>query len=302
MKTFFLSAAADQYTGWLRGLSQTVSGGHPILAQWVFHILVTLCIALSMSIVYRFVSRAIHRSENLGKSEVNQKFLLKLSRTLCTLFAVLLILMQFEQLRTLAVSLLTGTGVITLCIGLASQEVMANLVSGMFLMINRPFVVGDRISIPEKSITGVVENITLRHTVVRTIDNTAVIIPNSMANSVIIENITEANRARGVLEIGVAYDADLTLAREIMARHIAAHPSFLDTRTPEQIEANEPPIIVRLTTLGDSAVTLTGIFWAADPATRYAMLSDLRLSIKAEFEEKGIEIPFPQQVVHLKKD
>jgi len=302
LNAFFLSAAAETYTGWLSDLSQTVSGGHPVLAQWVFHILVTLCIALGMSIVYRFVSRAIRRSENLGKSEKNQKFLLKLSRTLCTLFAVLLILMQFEQLRTLAVSLLTGTGVVTLCIGLASQEVMANLVSGAFLMINRPFVVGDRISIPEKSITGVVETITLRHTVVRTIDNTAVIIPNSMANSVIIENITEANRARGVLEIGVAYDADLTLAREIMARHIAAHPSFLDTRSPEQIEKGEPPVTVRLTALGDSAVTLTGVFWAADVGARYAMLSDLRLSIKAEFEQKGVEIPFPQQVVHVKQD
>lgn len=277
-------------------------GGNTTLASLVSFALSTALIALAVTAGYRVIRRLLSGSQALSKSPQYLRFLLRLTRTVCILLGVLLVLMQFDQMRALAVSLLTGTGVVALCIGLASQEVMANMVSGAFLMLNRPFVIGDRIRIPEKDITGVVENMTLRHTVVRTFENTTMIIPNSMANTVVIENITNAARTFGALEMTVAYDADLTLARQIMARHIAEHPSFLDVRTPEQLAQDVPAVNVLVKEMGDSAITLRAAFWAPNIGAQMSMLSDLRQSVKAEFDRCGIEIPFPQRVIHVKHE
>lgn len=277
-------------------------GGNTTLMSLVSFALSTALIALAVTAGYRVIHRLLSGSQALSKSPQYLRFLLRLTRTVCILLGVLLVLMQFDQMRALAVSLLTGTGVVALCIGLASQEVMANMVSGAFLMLNRPFVIGDRIRIPEKDITGVVENMTLRHTVVRTFENTTMIIPNSMANTVVIENITNAARTFGALEMTVAYDADLTLARQIMARHIAEHPSFLDVRTPEQLAQDVPAVNVLVKEMGDSAITLRAAFWAPNIGAQMSMLSDLRQSVKAEFDRCGIEIPFPQRVIHVKHE
>lgn len=277
-------------------------GGNTTLMSLVSFALSTALIALAVTAGYRVIHRLLSGSQALSKSPQYLRFLLRLTRTVCILLGVLLVLMQFDQMRALAVSLLTGTGVVALCIGLASQEVMANMVSGAFLMLNRPFVIGDQIRIPEKDITGVVENMTLRHTVVRTFENTTMIIPNSMANTVVIENITNAARTFGALEMTVAYDADLTLARQIMARHIAEHPSFLDVRTPEQLAQDVPAVNVLVKEMGDSAITLRAAFWAPNIGAQMSMLSDLRQSVKAEFDRCGIEIPFPQRVIHVKHE
>lgn len=310
MRSVFLSAASDPVLPdptVFEQVGDTVAqslfrGGNTTLASLVSFALSTALIALVVTAGYRVVRRLLSGSQGLNKSPQYLRFLLRLTRTVCILLGVLLVLMQFDQMRALAVSLLTGTGVVALCIGLASQEVMANMVSGAFLMLNRPFVIGDRIRIPEKDITGVVENMTLRHTVVRTFENTTMIIPNSMANTVVIENITNAARTFGALEMTVAYDADLTLARQIMARHIAEHPSFLDVRTPEQLAQDVPPVNVLVKEMGDSAITLRAAFWAPNIGAQMSMLSDLRQSVKAEFDRCGIEIPFPQRVIHVKHE
>lgn len=190
-------------------------------------------------------------------------------------------------------SILAGAGIAAMAVGLASQEALKNIVSGMFIAFSKPFRIGDYIEV-NQSIAGTVTEITLRHTVIRTTENRMIIVPNSTMNTASIINSTIDDQAVcAFVEVGVSYNTDLNEAIRIMRSEIMQHPLLIDRRTEEAKAKGEEQVVIRVTNLGDSAITLRAWAWASSSANAYAMKCDLLKSIKERFDREKIEIPYP---------
>ncbi|GAB5552081.1 MAG: mechanosensitive ion channel family protein [Saprospiraceae bacterium] len=226
----------------------------------------------------------------------NYLFLRHLSVGLIYTVGFGLALFQLPQFKTLAGSLLTGAGIIAVAMGFASQHALSNIVGGIFIVIFKPFKVNDRLTIGTRA--GVVEDITLRHTVIRDFENRRIIIPNSVISNEVIVNadFTDGKICKWI-ELSISYESDIDLAKQIIAEEILAHPLIIDNRNPEQIEANAPIVPVRLTLLGDSGVNLRAWAWVKDNADAFALSCDVLESIKKRFDQSGIEIPYPHRTI-----
>src|SRR6185369_16454916 len=137
--------------------------------------------------------------------------------------AIVIIFRSTPSLRTYGTGLLTGAGVLAAIVGFASQSAFSNIVSGIFLVIFKPFSVGDRVKIGQ-SYAGDVEDITLRHTVIKDFENRRVIMPNSVISNETIINSTAVDEKMCVfVEVAITFDSPLDLAIKIMQEEALAH-------------------------------------------------------------------------------
>jgi len=185
-------------------------------------------------------------------------------------------------------SLATIAGAATLAVGFAMQSVIKNFVAGVFIFTDRPFRIGDWIEWGDYS--GRVEDISLRVTRVRTFDNELLTVPNSNLTDGVIKNPVEADRLRLKFEFGIGYDDDVERATEIIVEEAENHAEILD----------DPAPTVRMNALADSYVALQSRFWIAQPsrADFVRIRGEYVTAVKQRFDEAGIDIPYPQRVLH----
>jgi small conductance mechanosensitive channel len=202
-------------------------------------------------------------------------------------------------LRTVATSMLAGAGILAVAIGFASQNALSNLISGVFIIMFKPFRVNDRLRMRD-TLSGVVEDITLRHTVIRDFENRRIIIPNSVMNQEVIVNsdFGDDNICKWV-EISIGYGADVDRAKAILREEAERHPLHIDMRKPEDVLAGKDDVVVRVIALGEYAVTLRAWVWANNQAEAFIVGCDLLESVKKRYDAEGIEIPFPyRNLIH----
>lgn len=208
---------------------------------------------------------------------------------------------MIPSLRTLSVSLLAGAGIFAVVVGFASQAAFSNIVSGIFIAIFKPFRVGDTIKLGT-GIGGTIEDITLRHTVIKNYENRRIIVPNTVISNEIIENSSLVDeKICKHFEIGISYDSDINKAMKIIQREAQKHPDFLDERTKEDKKNKEPAVRVRVVGFGDSSVNLKAWIWTKNPASSFRLGTDLNKSVKEAFDKSGIEIPFPYRTIVYKE-
>ena len=195
-----------------------------------------------------------------------------------------------------------GAGIFAAVIGFASQKAFANIVSGVFILIFKPFRVHDTIEFLD-STKGVVEEITLRHTIIRNYENKRIIIPNgNISNETIINSNIMDQKIRMHIVFGISYDSDIDKAIGIIQEVSMDHPDFIDSRTSEEKQKDRPPVLVRLIDLSDFAVKLKAYVWTKSNDEAYALKCDVMKSVFARFNEEGIEVPFPYRTIVYKKD
>ena len=166
------------------------------------------------------------------------------------------------------------------------------------ILVFKPFVIGDVVNVISQGVTGTVEDITLRHTVLRTIENKRIIIPNSTMNTSIVENADYGDKNVCLtMDVGITYESDLDRALSLLAEVVAEHPDYLDRRTQEEQEKGVPKVVVRVSELADSAVVLRALLWGKDNATTFSMRADLLRRIKKRFDKEGIDLAYPHLVV-----
>lgn len=227
----------------------------------------------------------------------NQKIILKLIKIALNIVFILGVCYQFNALKEIVKTLLTGGGVLALVLGLAAQEAVGNLVSGMMILFFKPFKVGDLIK-TNNGLVGTVLDISLRHTVIKTYENTQIMIPNSEINKATLENVTAAEFKGDFLILQISYESDLDLAIRIISEEIIKHKDFIDIRSESDKAEGIPAVRVRCTNFLDNGIELKTALQSHSNAIVYAMLSDLRISIKKRFDQEGIVIPYPQVVLH----
>ena len=276
-----------------------------IFQHGIIGFLITLVvIVLSLGITLKVTKKAIKNMTKKNRiDETSARFSYRIISAIVYTLAIFGIIMQVNPLRQISVTLLASSGVAVLVLGFAAQEAFSNIIAGFFISFFRPFSVGELIILPGQNISGRIEDINLRHTVVRTFENNRIIIPNSTINKSIIENrdITEKKMCSFLL-MSISYDSNVDRAKEIMMEEALKHPNLIDIRTTEDIMNNVPQLSVTLVSLGNFSVDLRMGVWSADSASGWVMLSDLRDSIKKRFDQEGIEIPYPYQNVIMKKE
>lgn len=200
------------------------------------------------------------------------------------LFVAVAVGFSAANLTNLLSSLSTIVAAGTLAIGLAMQDAIANFVAGVFIYTDKPFRIGDWIEWDEGE--GIVEDISLRVTRVRTFDNELLTVPNSQLTDGVIKNPVAKNKLRIQIEFGIGYDDDIQAATDIIVEEAKQQKGIL----------NNPVPTVHLTELADSYVELTARVWIADPsrADYVAIRGEYVTNVKNAFDEQGIDIPYPQ--------
>ena len=201
------------------------------------------------------------------------------------------ILMVISELGINIGPLLAGAGVIGLAIGFGAQYIIRDFFTGLFIILENQFRVGDVLCLGD--ICGTVENINLRMTVLRDVDGTVHHIPNGEIK--IASNMSK-DFARVNLKVGISYEANLEKVIEVVNQ--LGQEMTEDSAWKDKIL--KAPQFVRVDDFADSAVIIK-ISGEVRPLEQWAVLGELRKRIKIAFDKQGIEIPFPQIVVHQKE-
>ncbi|QDX41546.1 mechanosensitive ion channel family protein [Salarchaeum sp. JOR-1] len=186
-------------------------------------------------------------------------------------------------------SLATIAAAATLAIGLAMQDVIQNFVAGVFIYTDKPFRIDDWIEWDNGTYSGVVEDISLRVTRVRTFDNELLTVPNSQLTDGVIKNPVAKNKLRLQFLFGIGYDDDIEKATDIIVEEAEKHDGIMD----------DPGVTVRLTELGGSYVGLKSRFWIDNPsrADFVKTRGEYVTAVKERFDEEGIDIPYPTRTL-----
>jgi len=202
-------------------------------------------------------------------------------------FAAVGIGFAFAGYGNILTAIATVGAAATLAIGFAMQDVLANFVAGIFIFTDKPFRIGDWIEWDGNS--GVVEDISLRVSRVRTFDNELLTVPNSQLTDGVIKNPVAKDELRLKFVFGIGYDDDIDKATEIIIEEAEANPDILEDPGPS----------VRLIELGDSSVGLQSRIWISNPsrADFVKTRADYVTAVKQRFDEEGINIPYPNRTI-----
>jgi len=198
------------------------------------------------------------------------------------IIGLIMVVYQIPPLNRLAVTLLAGAGVAGLAIGFAAKDSLSNVISGIFLAVFHPFRVGDYIDFESEYCQ--IEDLTLRHTTIKTWDGRRIFVPNSiMGNQPIINWSIVDPVITWRVDFGIGYTAEIDKAREIILDVAKRHPLVLKNHE----------IAVRVTELGDFAVNLRLSFDVPTRDVAYTTGCEIREAAKKRFDKEGIEIPYP---------
>ena len=180
---------------------------------------------------------------------------------------------------------IASSGIAAVVLGLAAQSTLANVFAGIALSASRPFDIGDRIKIDSYD-PGYVENITLRHTVIKTYQNEIIYIPNSIVGSATVVNYTQENSFSYPIRVSVAYGTDMQKAMDVMADAITEHPKHHGRRP-----------VVLCKSCDDSGVTLQALVETKDFKENPVTCSECLVEVMKRFAAEGIEIPYNKLVL-----
>ena len=198
----------------------------------------------------------------------------------------IVVLLVFCELGFSIAPLLGAAGIVGVALAFASQTSVSNIISGLFLIAENPFSVGDAITV--NGITGVVLSIDTLSVKLRTLDNRFVRIPNETLIKSECINITRFPIRRIDIQIGVAYDTELPRLREVLQKVASDNPLCL----------MEPEAVIILNGFGESSIDFLFGVWVAKQ-NFLKLKNSIQEELKAALDEAGIEIPFPQRVVKI---
>lgn len=268
---------------------------HIVFIEFILIITVTVVLSYVANTLFK---RFVRNNVEVTNSDLtNYKFLEHSLSTIIYLIGFSFAIWNIEFLKPVAQSLVAGAGILAIAVGFASQQALGNIISGIFIVIYKPYVINDRISL-RSDLRGVVEDISLRHTVIRNFENQRIIIPNSIISNEVLtnSNFGDSKLCR-FIEVGISYGSDIDKAKAIIAEEIENHPLSYDNRSDDDKENNAPRVIVRVLSLLDSSVLLRGWAWAKDAPDAFVLQCDVTESIKKRFDREGIVIPFPQRTI-----
>ena len=276
--------------------------GNAIFENGILGFLITFLITVVIAKIFTTILEKLvdHAMKKDARASMPFKYLLKIIRTVIYVIAVFAILMNVKPLQSISTAILGATSVMTVVVGLAAQETFGNFIAGFFIVIYQPFHVGDMVNLPEKNISGTVIEITFRHTILNTIENTKIIVPNSTMNSAIVEDKAFGQKTYiRYLFLSVAYNTDIDKLERVITDVVINTEGVIDTRSIEAQEKNLP-INITVNEFLDSGIQIRFPFTTKSLAKSVETASKIRKSLLVAFRENEIEIPY--QIIQIIKD
>ena len=209
------------------------------------------------------------------------------------LFGIAYIIMTVPAFRSKATLIFSGAGILAAIIGFAAQAALSNLIAGAFIVIFRPFRVGDYIKLDETRV-GIVEDITLRHTVINNFENKRLIIPNSVISTDSVLNHTiEDSHVLSFNNFKLGIKANIDLARQIIQEEAIKLPTVIDFRTPEQVMADAEQVDVRVIDIHPDHIHLRAYVWLNEPFREFKTKCALKEAVHKRFLAEGVQLPIP---------
>lgn len=247
-----------------------------------------IVIALLILIAGRFAIRLAKRflTQMLSRTKIDatvQSFVVSLSNILMLLLLIVSVVSALGVNTTSFAALLASAGV---AIGMALSGNLQNFAGGIVILVLRPYKAGDYIEV--QNVQGTVQEIQIFHTIITTVDNKMIFIPNGTMSSSVITNYTRTGTRRIEWLIGIDYGADPEQARQAINDVLKAETRIL----------TDPAPYIAVTALGDSSVDIIVRAWVASSDV-ISTKDDVNEAIYHIFNERNINFPFPQQTVHL---
>ncbi len=226
------------------------------------------------------------------KTHIDEKIVPTIRKILKVTFLIFIIMFISDHFKWPLSKLWAAAGIGTLAVALAAKDTFANIISGVIILIDRPFLIGDRIELTDGTFGDVVD-IGLRSTKILSFDNTIYILPNAeISNQRITNHCYPDYKIKIRHNIGVAYGSDLEKVKEIINDILNKHPNVL----------NNPSWGIYFMNFGDSSLDLLIIYWVSNYRNKFSITDEINMEINKRFKEENIEIPFPQRELHIKKD
>ncbi len=270
-----------------RGITVEISV-ETILNSYVIPWGTKIVLALLVFIIGRWIAKLLTKGlkKIMTKANVDVMLVSFLGNIAYTALLAVVVLAALEQLGVNTTSALAILGAAGLAVGLALKDSLSSFAAGVMLIIFRPFKLGDFVE--AGGVAGVVEEIRIFHTVLKTGDNREITMPNAQIYSGTIINFSARDTRRIDLVIGIGYGDDIKKASDLLKQVLEADASVL----------KDPAPTVMLLELGASSVDFAVRPWVKSAdywGTRAALLE----AIKTTFDREGISIPYPQQDIHL---
>ncbi len=257
-----------------------------ILTDYGLDVLGAVLILIIGSMVAKWAQAAVRRSLRhiTWMDETVRPLFASIVRYLVLAITLIAVLNQFGVQTASVIAVLGAAGI---AVGLALQGTLSNVAAGLMLLFLRPFRTGDYVEAGGSA--GTVKEVGLFATELSTPDNVYISVPNSAIFSGVISNYSRHTTRRLDIAAGVAYDADLNQAMSVVLDALRKDGRALSDPAPEAM----------ITELGDSAVTVNLRFWVK-AEDYWACRFDMTKAVKESLDSAGIEIPFPQRVIHTK--
>lgn len=259
---------------------------------WAPRIITAVLSALLIYLVGSWIIRLIKRMINKGfeRRQMDVSLQRFLSNLISWVLNILLFIVVVTQLGVQTSAFVAIIGAAGLAIGLALQGSLSNFAGGILILLLKPFRVGDYIS-SSADVSGTVNEIDIFNTKLTTPQNQQVVVPNGVLSNSSITNFTQLGTRRTWFDIGVAYNADLKEAKDIL----------LGVVQNNEFAFKEPAPQVVVTELGDSAINLS-VRVTTSNENFWTMQEQLIINCKEALDQAGIEIPFPQRDIHIRSN
>ena len=259
--------------------------------QFIPNLIVAIIIFIAALYVGSLAGRAVATALARRKQPVDPELAMLLSRVTRWTIIVIGTIWALNQVNFNVTGFVAGLGIVGFTIGFALKDVAENFVAGILLLIQQPFDIGDAIEV--NGYSGIVTDIKVRDTTMRTWDGLLVIIPNATVYTNAITNYSKVERRRVGLDVGVGYETDLSKAHEVMLETVRGLPGVI---------LDDPAPAVVFKEFGDSSINATLYFWFDPTETHYFAAQDGAVKgLKLAFEKEGINIPFPIRTVYMEQ-
>ena len=263
----------------------------------LIQIAVVVVIIILMWVLMR-VNRILFREIRKQQEGLHLLFFERINKSFILISGTILALSGFGGLGSVWKTFLGGTAIISAVLAFAAQDVIKDVLGGLMISIYKPFEIGNRVEL-ENGTTGIIQDITMRHVVIVTLENQRVIIPNSKLNAMIIRNYSYHTTNRSAqFSFHIAYGSDVEKAMNVIRQTVKASPYSIPGRNTKN--GKEYGDVYFLAYEDSSLKLVTTVYYKPAIASE-AVISDINLRVYHALHENGIEIPFPYINVVQKK-
>jgi small-conductance mechanosensitive channel len=242
----------------------------------------------SIYVFSRLFTRMLGRKV-LAKAHVKESTAYTMQRLTHYVIVIIGAIISFQFIGINLSGLAVVLGLLSVGIGFGLQNITSNFIAGLILLFEKPINIGDRVTVGET--VGDVMAINMRSTTIRSLQNIAIIVPNSEFISQRVTNWSYGDpRLRLDIDVGVSYSSDPDVVKRCLEEVAAENPAVLESPPPEVIH----------TGFGDSAWNMQLRCWIGTPKIYWRSISEINFAIVRKFRENGVEIPFPQRDLHVR--